>query len=149
MREATERARAGHPDALLVQIVAVPGAGGLVNAGDTQRWEFDFIIADDSAGLVIVRSGGEWSEPVEVPPFFGVVFDDLNRISLDLGAALARLRAAGYTDAYDEWNLFEPLIPGSPPPFYYFFGGTHPFPGVILRVDAMTGAVEYDAPPEG
>jgi len=147
MRQATERARAAFPDALLVQIVALPGAEGLVEADDTKRWEFDFMIADLSRGLAVTRDGGVWSEPVEVPAFFGVVFDDLNRVALDLGDALDRLRAEGYADAYDEWNLFQPLVSGNPPPFYYFYGGTDPYPGVILRVDAMTGAVEYDPPP--
>jgi len=147
MQEATDRARAQYPDALLIQIVALPGPEGLVDADDTDWWEFDFAINDLTEGLVLRYEDKVWSDLMVTMPFFGVVYEDLNRITLDLAAALARLREHGYEDAYNEWNLFQPLVGGNPPPFYYFFGGNEPFAGVILRVNAFTGEVEYDSPP--
>jgi len=147
MAEATNRARVSFPDALLVQVLGLPGPGGLLTADDTVTWEFDFMVHDLSDGLIIRLEDAVWSEPEVVSPFFGVVYADLNRVTLNLADALALVRAEGFSDAYNEWNLFQPLVPGDPPAFYYFLGGTNPYPGVILRVDTETGSVEYDSPP--
>ncbi len=109
----------------------------LETPGQTDTWDF-YAMSDNGSDLATwwLTWTGTWSVHPDAGIPWGIEFQDMTSVGMDVVEAWNRVVDAGYLPPFASWQVFKPLNPNVPNPVYVF-----PIPGGWAIVDTVTGEV--------
>ena len=119
--QATDRARAIEPNAIVFSVNGTNGAA-LLGTG-SQTLEYTFLAVNPDGGPTthkLTYNRMQWFTDTEPYPLLGAGYYDLRQVTLSETQARALLAQAGHGDDFWSWSLYRPLYPSSIPALYIF-----------------------------
>lgn len=144
MATAEQMVAPAYPNALLIEVLGAPSGGTAQTADDVDRWQFRFSedpVAPGAGTVWVDYENGAFAGPFYTEQgLVGTVYDPLPR-TMSLADALARARAAGYTDDFSNVTYRLPLTFPQPEEALYALS----MPGRFVIVGAVSGNVTEEA----
>mgnify|MGYP000591045640 CR=1 FL=1 len=109
----------------------------LETPGQTDTWDF-YAMSDNGSELAAwwLTWTGTWSVTATDGIPWGIEFQDMTSVGMDVVEAWDLAVDAGYLPPFESWQVFKPLNPNVPNPVYVF-----PVTGGWVIVDTVTGEV--------